>query len=90
MELHCRQKALNVQSEKSQNPVVAAQQQAIYTQLINMIEEQDSGQLVGDLWIGCEPLGFIPYRGLRYVRYVWNDLKKVLILSNIVASNLKS
>jgi hypothetical protein len=90
LELHCRQKALNVQSEKSQNLVVAAQQQAIYTQLINMIGRQHSGQLVGDLWIGCEPSGFIPHGGLSPVRYVWNELKKALILSNIVASTSES
>jgi hypothetical protein len=65
LELHCRQKAPDVQTSSGQNRVVAAQQQENYTQLINIIGEWHSGQLVGDLWIGCEPMESIPYGGLK-------------------------
>jgi hypothetical protein len=60
---------MNAQSRNQRSRVVARQQQGIYTQLINNLGEQASGQLVGDLWIDCGAIGSIPYGGFITFRY---------------------
>ena len=79
--LHCRQKAQRVQDRKSPKRVVAVQQQGFYTQLINNLNAQRSGQLVGDLWTDCELCHSVPHRGLQTHRYTCNRQSKAGILS---------
>ena len=69
MELHCRQKAQGVQPGPRPKRHVADPQQEFYSQVINKMDEQLAGQLVGDLWnAGGASLGhaFPALRGHAY------------------------
>jgi hypothetical protein len=65
---------------------VAAQQQGIYTQLINKLDEQTEGQVVGDLWIGGAQASAIPYGGVGCRAYAgWVASGKLILSKNVVS-----
>jgi hypothetical protein len=49
LELHCRQKAWDVQPEQDQDLVVATLQQDIYPQLIHKLTQE----ILDNLWVIC-------------------------------------
>jgi len=61
--------------------VVAGPQQLTYAQLMNNLELNASGQLVGDLWIACGASPNISHDGLLPAAYTHNRQLQARILT---------